>query len=336
MATTVSTTPVKFGVFVPQGWRLDLTEIEDPIEQYETMTRVGQQAESAGYDSIWVFDHFHTVPTPELETTFECWSITAGLLRDTSTINVGQMVGCNGYRHPAVYAKIASTCDVMGHGRLYAGIGAGWYEHEWRAYFGEFPETRERMGAFREACEIIHRMWTEDYPKFSGKYYTIDGPINQPKGVRKPHPSFWIGGGGEKVTLKLVAKWGDACNVSSNPDELRHKLEVLKGHCDDVGRNYDEIIKSTSLTIHLVENEGQEEQETAQARGEQSYEAYAKNTIVGTPEKVVARIQPIIEAGANYFILSFPRIAYDQSMMQRFAEQVMPQFETSQPVGGPR
>jgi F420-dependent oxidoreductase-like protein len=328
----VTTTPVKFGAFVPQGWRLDLTEIDDPVEQYETMTRVGQQAENLGYDSIWVFDHFHTVPRPELETTFECWSITAGLLRDTSTINVGQMVGCNGYRHPAVYAKIASTCDVMGNGRLYAGLGAGWYEHEWKAYFGHFPETRERMGAFREACEIIVRMWTEDYPKFEGKYYTIDGPINVPKGVRKPHPSFWLGGGGEKVTLRLVAKWADACNVSSDPETLRHKLEVLKGHCDAVGRNYDEIIKSTSLTIHLVENEAQAEQETAQARGEQSYQEYAKNTIVGTPETVVGRIQPLIDIGANYFILSFPRIAYDQSMLERFAKEVMPQFETSQPI----
>ncbi len=329
----VNDTPVKFGAFVPQGWRLDLTEIEDPIEQYETMTNVGKQADQLGYDSIWVFDHFHTVPTPELETTFECWSITAGLVRDTQNVKVGQMVGCNGYRNPALYAKIASTVDVMSHGRLYAGIGAGWYEHEWLAYGYGFPETRDRMGMFREACEIIHKMWTEDYPKFQGKYYTIDGAINEPKGVQKPHIPLWIGGGGEKVTLKLVAKWGDACNVTSDVEQLSHKLEVLKGHCNTVGRDYDEIIKSTSLSIHLIENEGQEEQETAQARGDKSYEEYAKGNIVGTPEQVVERIVPLINAGANYFILSFPRIAYDQSHLQRFAKEVMPQFETSKPVG---
>jgi F420-dependent oxidoreductase-like protein len=317
---------VKFGVFVPQGWTMDLVEIHDPVEKYEAMTSVAREADKGGWDSIWVFDHFHTVPEPVLETTFECWSITAGLVRDTQRVKVGQMVGCNGYRHPALYAKIASTVDVMSHGRLYAGIGAGWYEHEWRAYFGEFPETRERMGAFREACEIIHRMWTEDYPKFSGKYYTIDGPINEPKGVRKPHPSFWIGGGGEKVTLKLVAQWGDACNVFGPADNVRHKLEVLKRHCDDVGRDYDEIIKSTSIGAHPIGPGDDPEKATAYSRGDRSLEEYAKDTIVGTPEEIRERVQPLIDVGADYFIMSFPRVAYNQEVMNRFAEEVIPLF----------
>ena len=178
----------RFGVFVPQGWRMDLAEIEDPIEQFETMTRVARAADEGGWDSIWVFDHFHTVPTPELETCFEAWTISATLARDTQNVKIGQMVGCNGYRNPALYAKMASTVDVASHGRLYAGIGAGWYEHEWRAYGFGFPELRDRMGMFREACEIIHRMWTEDYPRFEGKYYAIDAPINEPKGVQKASP----------------------------------------------------------------------------------------------------------------------------------------------------
>ncbi len=156
---------IRFGVFVPQGWRMDLVGIDDPVEQYETMTRVAQAADrEPGWDSIWVFDHFHTVPTPEIETTFECWTITATLARDTSRVKIGQMVTCNGYRNPALYAKLASTVDVASHGRLYAGIGAGWYEHEWRAYGYGFPETRERLARLAEACEIIHRMWTEAYP----------------------------------------------------------------------------------------------------------------------------------------------------------------------------
>jgi F420-dependent oxidoreductase-like protein len=319
--------PIKFGVFVPQGWRMDLAEIDDPIEQYETMTRVAHAADEGGWDSIWVFDHFHTVPTPELETCFECWTITATLARDTQNVKIGQMVGCNGYRHPALYAKIASTVDVASHGRLYAGIGAGWYEHEWRAYGFGFPELRDRMGMFREACEIIHRMWTEDYPKFEGKYYTIDGPINEPKGVQKPHPPFWIGGGGERVTLRLVAQWGDACNVMGDIQTIRHKLDVLKGHCEDVGRDYEEIIKSTGAEIHLIENEANAERETAQARGDQSYEEYASETIVGTPEMVRERLQPMIDAGIDYFIVSIPREAYDQEPVRRFAREVIPMFK---------
>ena len=142
--------PVPFGIFVPQGWRLDLVGIPDPIEQYETMTRVGQVAEAAGFDSIWLYDHFHTVPTIEHETTFECWMSTAGLARDTSRIKIGQMVTCNGYRQPSLLAKMASTVDVMSHGRLIFGLGAGWYEHEWRAYGYGFPELGDRMGGGRE------------------------------------------------------------------------------------------------------------------------------------------------------------------------------------------
>jgi len=150
----------------------------------------------------------------ELEATFECWTITSTLARDTTRVKVGQMVGCNGYRNPALYAKIASTVDVASHGRLYAGIGAGWYEHEWRAYGYGFPELKDRMAMFREACEIIHRMWTEDKPAFSGNYYSIDQPINEPKSAKLGRKvPLWIGGGGEQVTLRLVAQYGDACNV---------------------------------------------------------------------------------------------------------------------------
>jgi F420-dependent oxidoreductase-like protein len=306
---------------------MDLTEIEDPIEQYEAMTKVAHAADEGGWDSIWVYDHFHTVPEPTMNTVFEAWTITATLARDTHNVKVGQMVGCNGYRNPSLYAKIASTVDVASHGRLYAGLGAGWYEHEWLAYGFGFPELRDRMGMFREACEIIHRMWTEDYPKFEGKHYTIDGPINEPKGVQKPHPPFWIGGSGEKVTLKLVARWGDACNVGGDAETIRHKLDVLKGHCEDEDRDYEEIIKSTGARVHLIENEANAEQETAQARGNRPYDKYARDTIVGTPEMVRERLQPKIDAGIDYFIISIPRTAYNQEPVRRFAREVIPLFD---------
>jgi len=192
---------VRFGVFVPQGWKMDLNEIADPVEQYEAMTEVARAADAGPWDSIWLYDHFHTVPKPTMNTTFECWTASATLARDTSRVNIGQMVGCNGYRQPSLYAKIASTVDVASHGRLYAGLGAGWYEHEWRAYGYEWPEVPQRMGAFREAVEIVHKMWTEDKPVFSGKHYHIDAPINQPR--RKPQ--FWLGGGGEKVRSRTCA-----------------------------------------------------------------------------------------------------------------------------------
>ncbi len=317
----------QFGVFVPQGWRMDLIEIADPVEQYEAMTRVGRVAEdSGGYDSIWLYDHFHTVPEPTMNTVFECWTATAGLSRDTSSIKIGQMVTCNGYRNPALLAKIASTVDVMSNGRLLFGLGAGWYEHEWRAYGYGFPELRDRMRAFREACEIIHRMWTEDDVVFDGEYYKVDKPIDEPKGVSDPHPSFWIGGSGEKITLKLVAQYGDACNVGGDVERLKHKFGVLKGHCDDFGRDYEEITRSTSINVYLLEEGEDPEAATKEARGSTSYEEYSREFMVGTPEQISEWIQPMVDAGVNYFITYMPRVAYDPTPVEKFAREVVPNF----------
>ncbi|MFC7533710.1 LLM class F420-dependent oxidoreductase [Actinoplanes sp. GCM10030250] len=290
---------MRFGVFVPQGWRMDLVEIADPVEQYEAMTAVAKLADAGPWDSIWVYDHFHTTPEPTMNTTFEAWTVTSTLARDTSRVNIGQMVGCNGYRHPALYAKIASTVDVASHGRLYAGIGAGWYEHEWKAYGYEWTDVPERMAAFREGVQIVHKMWTEDRPVFTGKHYRIDQPINEPKGVRKPHPSFWIGGGGEKVTLKLVAQYANGANFGNgDPDTIREKLAILKQHCERRERDYDQIIKSTSFNLRL-------EDSTADNIG---------------------KLERIAEAGADYAIVYVPRVAYDHEPLLRFQQEVIPQF----------
>ena len=286
---------VRFGVFVPQGWKMDLVEIADPVEQYEAMTAVARVADAGPWDSIWLYDHMHTVPEPTLNTTFECWTATATLARDTSRVNIGQMVGCNGYRQPSLYAKIASTVDVASNGRLFAGLGAGWYEHEWKAYGYEWKDVPERMSEFREAVQIIHRMWTEDRPTFQGKHYTIDRPINQPR----RRPQFWLGGGGEKVTLKLVAQYADGCNVGGgDPDVIRHKLGVLRAHCERLERDYDRIARSTSVELDPERSSAD----------------------------IVDQVERIAEAGADYVIFYIPRVAYDHSTLLRVAEEVVPQF----------
>lgn len=318
---------MQFGVFVPQGWRMDLVEIADPVAKYEAMTQVAKAADQIGvYDSIWVYDHFHTVPEPTMETVFEAWTITAALTRDTQRVKIGQMCTCNGYRPPSLLAKMASTIDVMGNGRLYCGLGAGWYEHEWRAYGYGFPETRERMRAFREACAIIYKMWTEDAPTFKGQYYEINAPINEPKGARKPHPSFWLGGGGEQVTLKLVAKYADACNFGGSPDDLRRKYEILQGHCADVGRTYDEIIRSANVNLVILRPGDDIEAATAKVRATYNWSVaqMQRAAIVGTPAEIIERLQGMADAGVNYFITYFPRIAYDHEPMHRFAEEIAP------------
>lgn len=324
----VSVSAVKFGVFVPQGWRMDLTGIDDPVEQFEAMTSVAKTADKGPWDSIWVYDHFHTVPTPTMNTTFESWTISATLARDTTRVNVGQMVNCNGYRNPALFAKIASTVDVASRGRLYAGFGAGWYEHEWRAYGYGFPETKPRMAMFKEGVQIIHKMWTEDKPTFSGKYYTIDEPINEPKSAKPGRKiPLWIGGGGEQVTLRLVAQYGDACNVGGgNPEVIAAKLAVLQGHCEKEGRDYAEIIRSTSFNVYPVAPGVDPEPATARLRetlGNISYEDFAKGNIVGTVDLIGERIQAAIDAGIDYAICYIPGLAYDLDPLHLMEEGVV-------------
>ena len=318
---------IKFGAFVPQGWRMDLDEIDDPVEQYEAMTRVAKSAEAAGYDSVWVYDHFHTVPTPEIETTFEAWTITAGMARDTSRIRLGQMVTCNGYRNPAYLAQVASTVDVMSRGRLICGLGAGWYEHEWRAYGYSFPELGDRMRAFAEAVEIVTRMWTDEKASFKGRYYTIDGAINEPKGVQQPHIPLWLGGEGEKVTLKLVAKWADGSNFGGGDlEKVQRKMGVLRQHCQDLGRDFDTLDRSTSLEVFLFRPGEDPEKATAPYRGSASHEEFVRGRLAGTPDQVAAHIEKLAGLGVNYAIAYFPRVAYDPSQLQYFADQIIPRF----------
>ncbi|HTI13488.1 MAG TPA: LLM class F420-dependent oxidoreductase [Dictyobacter sp.] len=295
---------MKFGVMVPQGWRMDLVGIPDPVEAYETMTRVAQEAEAVGFDSIWLYDHFHTVPEPTQELTFECWTSTAALARDTKRVRIGQMVTCNSYRNPALLAKMASTVDVLSHGRLDFGIGAGWYEHEYKAYGYDYPEAPERLRYLREAIKVIRAMWTEEEAVFEGKYYQVRGAINQPKGAQTPHIPMLIGGGGEKVTLKLVAQYGDACNVGGDIETIKHKFNVIKEHCASVGRDYNEI-RRTSSTICVIG--ATEEEALAKLKPEEREQLDTLRTrmLIGTPETIRQRLAEYEEAGVQELIVFF-------------------------------
>ena len=300
---------MQYGIIVPQGWRMDLVGIEDPVEAYETMTRVAQEAEALNYHSIWLFDHFHTVPVPTQEVTFECWTSTAALARDTKRVRIGQMVTCNGYRNPALMAKMASTVDVLSHGRLDFGIGAGWYEHEYLAYGYQYPDAPERLRYLREAVQVIHVMWTQDEATFEGKYYQIRGAINQPKGAQQPHIPLLIGGSGEKVTLKLVAQYGDACNIS-NADipVLEHKLAVLKQHCEEIGRDYESIKRTLLINCTIGETE-EAAFEKLPASSRSQLEAIQKQALYGTPEMIRNRLAEYEAAGVQEVIIWFPDAA---------------------------
>jgi len=313
---------MQYGIIVPQGWRMDLVGIADPVEAYETMTHVAQEAEALNYNSIWLFDHFHTVPVPTQEVTFECWTSAAALARDTKRVRIGQMVTCNGYRNPALMAKMASTVDVLSHGRLDFGIGAGWYEREYRAYGYNYPDAPERLRYLREAVQVILAMWTQDEAVFEGKYYQVRGAINQPKGAQKPHIPLLIGGSGERVTLKLVAQYGDACNIS-NADipVLEHKLSVLKQHCDEIGRDYESIKRTLLINCTIGETE-QEAFEKLPASSRNQLETIQKQALFGTPEMIRRRLAEYEEAGVQEVIIWFPDSAQLEPM-RLFANECM-------------
>src|SRR5438094_195885 len=284
---------------------MNLAMIKDPIEAYEAMTNVAKAADEDGYESIWMVDHFHTVPTPSQEVTFETWMSLAAMARDTRRVRIGQIVTCNGYRNPALLAKMASTVDVLSHGRLELGIGAGWYEHEYRAYGYPYPGAGERLRQLREAVQIILAMWTQDEATFEGTYYRVKGAINQPKGAQKPHIPLLIGGGGEKVTLKLVAQYANACNVGGDIATIKHKLAVLRQHCDEVGRDYNSI-KRTILIDNCAIAET-EEAALAKLTPNQrtNLDEMRKTSLIGTPAMIRQRLAEYEEVGIQEIVIRF-------------------------------
>jgi F420-dependent oxidoreductase-like protein len=295
---------LQFGISLPQGWNMELVSIKDPIEAYEAMTRVAQTAEETGFTSVWLVDHFHTVPQPTQEMTFECWTSIAALARDTQRIRIGQMVTCNGYRNPALLAKMASTVDVLSHGRLNFGIGAGWFEHEYRAYGYEYPDTPDRLRLLREAVQVILAMWTQEEAVFEGSHYHVRGAINQPKGVQKPHIPLLIGGSGEQVTLKLVAQYGDACNIGGDLPTIRQKLAVLKQHCATVGRDYASIHRTVTCFCSIGETD-----EQAMAKVPQALLSRFGNRIlalIGSPATIRQGLAELEEAGVQEVIIAMP------------------------------
>ncbi len=317
---------LKYGLIVPQGWRMDLVGIADPAEAYETMTRVAQEAEAVGFDAIWLYDHFHTVPTPTQEVTFECWMSTAALARDTKRVRIGQIVTCNGYGNPALLAKMASTVDVLSHGRLNFGIGAGWYEQEFKAYGYDFPDGPTRLRQLRDAVQIILKMWTEDEAVFEGKYFQVRGAINQPKGVQKPHIPLLIGGGGERVTLKIVAQYGDACNIGHLDNEgLERKFAILKKHCEEVGRDYNSVRRTVLFNCAIAETDEEAMAKTTPFRRNIPSGRIREQALVGTPETIRKRLAEIEQAGAQEIIMWMPD-SRDLEPVRMFARECIGKY----------
>jgi F420-dependent oxidoreductase-like protein len=231
---------MKLGAIVPQGWTGEY-DGRDPADAWARTVAVARQAEDLGFESIWLFDHFHTVPRPTDEITFESFVSLSALAALTLRVRLGHVVICNGFRNPALTAKMAGTLDVVSGGRFELGIGAGWKRDEWEAYGYGFPPTRERLDMLADGLEVISRMLTggrADHATYGGDHARVRDAINLPRGLQSPRIPIMVGGNGPNVTWRLAARFADELNLDGlSPEELREALPVIRARCEEIGRD---------------------------------------------------------------------------------------------------
>lgn len=310
------TKPVRFGIQTPPQ-NVTWGEMRDAWSLIESL----------GYDTAWVFDHFFPILTDPSGPCFEGWVSLTALAARTERIEAGVLVTGNTYRHPAVLAKMAATLDHTTGGRLILGIGAAWFELEHAAYGIPFYTTAERIRRLDEAVEIIKRLWSERQVTFEGRYYQLKDAYCEPKPVRRP--PIMIGGSGEKLMLRVIAKHADQWNTFGPPELFRHKINVLGEHCNEVGRNLDDIEVSWAGMGLVTDSKELKEQMVsgmAEAFG-RPVEEVEPGLLVGEAELVRDRIRKLIDVGVRHFIL-IANSPYNHDSIRRFAEEVMPEFRS--------
>ncbi|WP_166880768.1 LLM class F420-dependent oxidoreductase [Salinibacterium sp. ZJ450] len=327
---------MRFGMFVPQGWRHDLVGI-DPADQWAAMSGLARHADAGPWESIWVYDHFHTVPVATDEATHEAWTLMAAFAATTSRVRLGQMCTCMSYRNPVYLAKVAATADLISGGRVEMGIGAGWYEHEWRAYGYGFPGVGERLARLDEGVQIMKQAWTTGRASLDGKHYQVDDAIVRPLPLQAGGIPIWIAGGGEKVTLRIAAQYANYTNFSGDPIGFAHKSGILEQHCANLGRDFGSIVRSANYNTILGTSAADvsaridaiEARVTPHLGADKAAEfvhEYRSGTAigVGTPEQVAERLSALKDLGLGYAIHYFPEAAYDRSSIDLFEREVMP------------
>jgi F420-dependent oxidoreductase-like protein len=321
------THPLRFGAFVPQGWKLEYTGW-GAAEAWARSVELAGLAESAGYDHLWVYDHVETVPRREATHCFEAFTMLAALSQVTTRAELGQLVTCASYRNPGLLAKEAAAVDVFSGGRLILGIGAGWYEREYRAYDYEFRPAHERLAVLDETLQVLPRLWSEPTVTFAGEHVRFDGAYCDPKPLRSPRPPIWVGGGGERVTLRIAAEHADATNWQVGLAAFVHKSEVLARHCAAIGRDVDTIVRTHGPDCRLFDTEADlrawlDGPGGGQLWGRTPHEEYVRDNFVGTVEQVSEQVQGFVDAGCREFVLWFRDFPSDESL-QRFMAEVVP------------
>jgi F420-dependent oxidoreductase-like protein len=301
---------MRLGLQVPSfTWSKDQGQLGD------TFAVIAERAERAGLYSLWVMDHFFQIQMvgPAENEMLEGWSALAFAAGRTNRIKLGTMVTGVTYRYPGLLVKTATTLDVLSHGRAYFGIGAAWNEQEHKGLGVPFPPMAERFERLEETLQIAHQMWSGDEKPFEGKHYTLERPLNSPQSVQKPHPPILIGGTGERKTLRMVAQYGDACNLFARlgKDELKRKLDVLRDHCQTLGRPYEEIEKTTLDSFRLT-SDGRD------------------NSL--SPNAAIDAFGALAEEGIDQAIFSLQNVA-DLEAFDLLATKIVPEVEKIRVAG---
>jgi F420-dependent oxidoreductase-like protein len=281
----------------------------------DTFATVAQRAERAGLYSLWVMDHFFQIATQgpaELEM-LEGYSALSFAAGRTNRLRLGTMVTGVTYRHPGLLIKTVTTLDVLSHGRAYLGIGAAWNEQEHRGLGVPFPPTAERFERLEEALQIAHQMWSGDETPYGGKHYQLERPLNVPGAVQRPHPPILIGGGGERKTLRLVAQYGDACNLFMRlgKDQVQHKLDVLREHCEALDRPYADIEKTTLDSLRIT-RDGRD------------------NSL--TPEAAISYFRELAALGIDQAIFNTPNVT-DVELFDLLSTEIIPVVDQMEVAG---
>jgi F420-dependent oxidoreductase-like protein len=288
---------VRIGLQIPSFTWPEGTAIIGP-----KLAEIGRTADEAGFASVWVMDHFFQIgPVGDVdEPMLEGYSALSYLAAVTERAKLGTLVTGVHYRYPGLLVKTATTLDVISGGRAYLGIGAGWNERESRGLGVPFPSTRERFERLEEALQIAQQMWSGKVGLYEGNHYQLAEALNSPQAISEPHPPVMIGGMGENKTLRLVARYADACNLFAygGPDLIRQKLDVLRGHCEAVGRDYEEIERTALGTVNLAEG-GM------------------------TADKVIGYCREMDEAGIQHLIFNMPNV-HEIEPLERFGEEIIP------------
>jgi F420-dependent oxidoreductase-like protein len=313
---------MKFGLQHP-----NFTFDGDGPELIESLKRLATQAEARGFDSFWVMDHFHQIQNvgePQ-EPMLDSWTTLAALSGYTSRIRLGALVTGNTYRHPSVLAKMGATLDVLSKGRLFMGIGAAWNQEEAVAYGIPWPSTLERFRRLEEAVQVIRKMWTEERATFDGKYYKIRGAYCNPKPIQKPRPPILIGGSGEKETLRIVAKYGDACNLFGSPATVTRKLAILREHCARVGRDFESILKTKLGSVMIDKSKQAADKRLAERFKGVPEQMRNEFMMYGTPDDIRRQVETFRQAGIDYLIVNLDAQA-ELEALELFADEIVKRF----------